>query len=84
MNICTDILLQTFQIIWFKDGTEISRSDRLYTQSVRRVHDNNDTFGEHLLATLSVATLRRDTVFSCHIAADPPEEQSMQVIVQGE
>lgn len=38
---------------------------------------------EQLIATLSVATIRKDTNFTCRIETDPPEERSMQVTVRG-
>lgn len=73
---------------WLKDGKFISLRDRLYTQSKKPLRGNPQAQDEasredQLVATLFVASVRRDATFTCRIETNPPEERNMQITVRG-
>lgn len=77
------------QVTWLKDGRLISWRDRLYTQTKKRLRGNTegqdqDAREDQLVASLFVASVRRDATFTCRIETNPPVEENMQVTVRGE
>ncbi|XP_066990053.1 uncharacterized protein [Macrobrachium rosenbergii] len=72
------------KVTWYKNGEEIDTSDRFYTQNVERTSDpvgDRQIQEEKLVATLTVTSVRRDSVFSCRIDSDPPDQTDMPVKV---
>lgn len=77
------------QVSWLKDGRFISLRDRLYTQTKKQLRGNpqaqdKEARDDQLLATLFVASVRRDATFTCRIETNPPDEKSMPISVRGE
>lgn len=61
----------------------------MYTQTKKRLRGNpqgqdQDARDDQLVASLFVASVRRDAAFTCRIETNPPDEQHMQVTVRGE
>ncbi|XP_068204997.1 uncharacterized protein [Palaemon carinicauda] len=72
------------KVTWYKNGEEIDASDRFYTQNVERTTDavgDRQIQEEKLVATLAVTSVRKDSVFSCRIDSDPPDQKNMPVKV---
>lgn len=77
------------QVTWMKDGRFISLRDRLYTQTKKRLRQNvqgqdQDASNDQLVASLFVASIRKDATFTCRIETNPPDERNMQIAVRGE
>lgn len=77
------------QVSWLKDGRFISLRDRLYTQTKKQLRGNpqaqdQDARDDQLVASLFVASIRKDATFTCRIETNPPHEQNMPITVRGE
>ncbi|KAG0725221.1 hypothetical protein GWK47_004759 [Chionoecetes opilio] len=75
------------RVTWLKEGKWISWKDRLYTQTKKRLRGNEpgqaqDVSQDQLVASLYVASVRRDATFTCRIETNPPEERDMTVSVR--